>query len=204
MFRLLLVAVGVSVLASGAAAGVPDPGLSIAPNVIFAPSGGITYTVHVEAIDGPVDSAIVQLVFSGQAAGLVCWCTGQAEPIISATSDGSGDANFNIAAGGCVDPAAGGVTPPVVEVYANGIKLAEVGCVSPDIVDGGGLRATEGWNPAGTCRPAIGDAAELTNPLSTGIYDFCADANSDLVVTLSDAVIFSDDLSSGTTCTQAP
>jgi hypothetical protein len=190
------------VMAGTAWGGTPDPNLSVVPNVLFVPGGTLEYTVHIESTEGPIDSAVVQLVFSGEAAGLICWCNGQSEPLIESTTNASGDASFFIAAGGCVDPDSVTVSP--VEVIVNGFSLTFVGCVSPDAVDANATYPWNGWNPGGTCSAQTADAIYHTPNFSLGTYDFCSDMDSNGVVGLGDAIVATPSLSQGNACSQAP
>ena len=202
--RLVLAALTLGLLAHDSlSAGVPDPGLSDAPNVIVSPLGNLEYTVTVVGSSGPIDTALVQLIFSDDADSLVCWCTTQTHPVIEALTNAAGEASFFIAGGGCIDPAltASGLA---VEVFANGIKLGEVGVVSPDAVDGTGTKPTGGWNPGGFCSVGLSDGAYHTGPISTGAYDYCTDLDSDGNVSLADAVTLTAPIADGDTCTQAP
>lgn len=172
-----------------AVAGVPDPGLSTVPNVIAVPGGSLPYTVTIVGTSGPLASANVTLVYTTAADTSLCWCTGQTHPSISATTNASGVATFNIAAGGCANPAtiAGGVA---VEVYVNSVKLKEVGQVSPDYVN----------STSPPCSVSLADAVQFTPPLAQAAYGYCFDLNSDLAVSLSDAVIATPHFASASSC----
>jgi hypothetical protein len=113
----------------------------------------------------------------------------QAHPVVTATTNPSGVATFQVAGGLCLDPAtiAGGVA---VEVYVNDIKLKEVGQVSPDVVE----------TPSGACEVGLADAVEFTSPLSTSTYSFCYDLNTDGGVGLTDAVILTSPAATAQTC----
>lgn len=186
-----LVLVSLFALSAPAAAGIPDPTLSTIPNVIAFPGGTAAYTVTIVGVGGPIAGATVDLRYTGAGDADACWCTGQVHPTLSAVTNGSGIATFNVAGGGCLDPAtiAGGIA---VEVFVNDIKLKEIGQVSPDII----------MDPAGTCEVALSDAVQFTTPLSTGAYSFCFDLNSDGAVGLTDAVIFTPPASSGAVCVE--
>ncbi len=202
-YQLLLAALVAGVVMAGVAnAGIPDPNLSDVPEVVYAPGGGLQYMVTVNGSEGPIDTATVQLVFSTEADGLIAWCTGQdhTNRIISAQTNASGIATFDIAAGGCIDPARVAATP-VVEVFANGIKLAEVGCVSPDVVDANGVLPTDGWNVTTSTSVSLSDAGFHTPPVKTGVYEYCTDLNSDLSVDLADATILTPYIKGGNNCT---
>jgi hypothetical protein len=186
-------------LVGTARADVPDPDQSIVPNVVYSPSSSFPYTVTVNSSTGALEGAVVSLVFSPAADALVCWCEGQDHPQISAVTDNLGQATFLIGGGGCVDPARlGGV---VVEVFAEGVKLAEVGAVSPDAADDNGILPTSGWNPGGTCEAGLTDAVFHTVPFASGAFEFCSDMNSDGNVGLDDVVLATPDLAQGSACT---
>lgn len=187
--------------AGSASAGIPDGALSDVPNVAMSPGGTIEYVVTVNGSQGPVADSVVEIVFSAEADALICWCAGQAHPSITATTDAAGQARFFIAAGGCIDPALV-ATPPAVTVYASGIKLKEVGAVSPDAVDGSGLLPTQGWNPGLSCSVDLSDATFHSTPIKSGVYAYCSDMNSDLAVDLSDAVILSAGIKAGLSCSR--
>ena len=189
-----------------AAAGVPDPDLCTVPNVLTSPahpSNALDYVVTVIGADGPIDSALVQLVFSTEAAGAICWCTGQTQPLLEDYTNASGQAVFQVHGGGCMEPALS-ATPPV-QVFANGILLREVGIVSVDPVDAAGLRPTTvGYNPAGSCASGISDATFITPALKTGSIFFCTDLDSDGDSDVTDAVLFTPAIKTGYVCTEAP
>lgn len=181
---------------------IPDPDNSIVPNVVHTPSGSAEYTVVVNNNAGaPLSGATVLVVFSGEADGLICWCTGQEHPIVEAITDVNGEATFNIAAGGCIDPAQVN-SPPPVQVFANGTLIGEVGVVGPDAVDQTGTLPTAGWAPGGNCSSTLPDAVYFTIPISTNTYTFCTDFNSDGATGILDAVFITVPLSTGMTCTQ--
>lgn len=202
-YLLLLTVLITGVMAAGfAQAGIPDPALSDVPNVIYVPGGGLEYIVTVNGSGGPIDTANVQLVFSEEADTLIAWCVGQdhTNRTISALTDANGEAHFFIAAGGCVDPARTATTP-VVEVFANGIKLAEVGGLSPDAVDPNGVLPTDGWAVPGEAQVGLSDASFHTPPIKSGAYEFCTDINSDGVIGLDDASILTPFIKGGNSCT---
>ena len=174
-----------------AVAGLPDPSLSTIPNVLAVPGGGSPYSVTIVGDGGPIAGATVELRYSAQGDADACWCVGEPHPNRSAVTNGSGIATFNVSGGGCLDPAtiAGGVA---IEVFVNDIKLKEIGQVSPDV----------SADPLGTCEVALNDAVQFTGPLASGTYSYCFDLNSDLVVGLTDAVIFTIPAASAATCSE--
>lgn len=200
MRTLVALAAGL-VLAGTAWAGEPDPSFSTVPNVLCTPGGTLEYVVNVASSEGPIDSAIVQLDFSTEAAGLMCWCTGQAQPLIEAVTDANGDATFFIAAGGCLDPDSL-TTSPVVEVTANGFFIGNAGVVSPDAVDDAGNWPWAPWDPLGNCTTGLSDVTRHTGPIKSGVYHYCSDFDSDGGITISDAVLATGAFSSGDACTQ--
>ena len=77
-YRLLIAALVAGILVAGSSyAGIPDPTLSVVPNVLYSPSGTAEYVVVVNGSSGPIENALVQLVFSTEADGLICWCVGR-------------------------------------------------------------------------------------------------------------------------------
>ena len=201
--RILLVACAAGVLMAGNAwSATPDPALCTVPNVVVEPGGVLPYKVTVVSAAGPVAGAIVRLHVTAEGEGLIGWCTGQAHPDIDATTNGSGVATFNVAGGGCLNPAA--LSAPPVQVFANGVLLGQVGIVSGDVVDDAGKLPTQGWNPGATLKVALSDAVFHTAPLKTGTYNFCTDLNSDGACNLTDAVIITPPIKTGHICTHAP
>jgi len=202
--KVLSTALVVGVATVGvASAGVPNPSLSTVPNIVLTPDGSMPTLIVVVGDEGAIDTALVQVVFSTETAGIVCWCTGQTQPLIQGQTNASGEVTFFVAGGGCVEPAEVG-TPPAVEVFANGVLLAEVGAVSVDAVDDASVRPTDGWNPGTLCTVGLSDATFHTQFVAPFIYDFCSDLNSDLVVDLADAVAITPGIKLGVACTKAP
>jgi hypothetical protein len=200
MVRFLVVALVGLAFASPAFSNVPDPDFSIVPNIVYTGDATYPYTVTINSSTQPLEDVMVTIIFSPAADGLACWCSGQTHPSISAITDEFGEATFFIGGGGCLDPTRlGGL---VAEVFADGFKMAEPGAVSPDAVDDSGLLPTSGWNPGGTCSSGLTDAVFHTPPLSTGIYEFCSDINSDGSVLLQDAVLMTPYLALGTSCAE--
>lgn len=204
---LLLTAVFLGAAAGMAGAGVPDPDLCTVPKVLTSPSHPdvfLDYEVSVVGADGPIDSALVQLVFSPVAAGLICWCNGQTQPIIEGYTNVSGVVIFQISGGGCLDPAL--TVDPPVQVFANGMLIKEVGVASVDVVDGGGrLPTTVGYDPAGNCQTALSDATFITPAIKSGsLTSYCTDLDASGATNLADAVLFTPAIKVGYICTQAP
>jgi hypothetical protein len=162
---------------SSVRAGVPDPALSTIPNVVGVPGGGLLYNITIVGASGPIDSANVTLQWTVAGDTATCWCPTQAHPTVTATTNASGVASFNLKLGGCLNPATipGGVA---VQVFVNNVKIKEVGQVSPDVVS----------THAPPCTVTLADAVSFTTRLSTNTYGFCYDLNSDLAVGLIDAV----------------
>jgi len=194
---LLFLAAGI--LGAGIAeAGLPDPDYSNAPNVLYTPDASMEYKVYVGSPDGPVAGALVEIQFSDEAMSLACWCAGQPVAKVQAVTDGAGEASFFLSGGGCLDPDS--LSAPPATVYADGVWLAEVGCVSVDAVDNSALLPTQGWNPGGFCSAGTSDAIFHTAPFSLAIYNFCSDIDGDGSVGLSDAVLATPPLSLGANC----
>lgn len=201
-FRITLLAFIMMLVSGTSFATIPDPTTSIVPNVVYNPNGAAEYTVVVNNSNGaPLNGATVLVVFSSEADGLICWCANQEHPIIEAVTNVSGEATFNIAAGGCIDPSLV-ASPPAVQVFANGVLLGEVGAVGADAVDQAGTLPTSGWNPGGSCDSTLPDAVFFTVPISTNTYTFCVDFNSDGATGILDAVFITVPLSTGQLCFQ--
>ncbi len=186
----MVLALGLLVAPVVAMAGVPDPALSTIPNVVGSPDGLMAYKVTIVGSSGPIDSANVTLVWSTEGNNATCWCTAQNHPSVSASTNPSGVAQFNLRLGRCLNPAtiAGGVA---VEVFVNSIKIKEVGQVSPDVV---------GVPLGPPCNVALNDAVQFTSPLATNTYGFCFDLNSDGSVGLIDAVALTPPVAAAASC----
>jgi hypothetical protein len=153
---------------------------------------------------GPVVGDTVQIVFSPAADTTVCWCLGQDHPVIKEVTNAAGDATFYISAGGCLDPSQ---DPNLyADVYAGTppVFLKTVGAVSPDALDDNGLYPWIPWSPGGWCRTGLGDWVIHTDAIQPGIYAFCSDMDSDLVMTLYDAVLLTLPIALGEICQQGP
>lgn len=207
---VLSVAAGVLV-ASLAIANVPVPELSTAPNCIpISPNGALVYQVRVVGTGGPINAARVNVLFNTVGDSLVCWCA--TNPYVPgsphsffANTNASGNATFNLRGGGCVEynlAAIPGDRNYAAEVFADFVKLAETGAVSPDAVDNSGRVSTDSpvWNPGASCATGLSDAVRHTTPLSSATYAWCTDINCDRAVTLADATILTPFLSQATTC----
>jgi hypothetical protein len=134
---------------------------------------------------------------------LVCWCDGENHPTgLEAVTDASGKATFNVAGGGCIDPATVASAP--VDVYVDGTLFASVGTVSPDAVDPTGILPANNWNPGAACGVSLGDAVYHTGPLKTGGYSYCTDFDSDLDCDLTDAVMLTPAVKRGYQCGHGP
>jgi hypothetical protein len=169
--------------------GVPDPALSTVPNVVGAPGGGLAYAVTIVGSSGPIDSANVTLVWTTAGDTATCWCPTQVHPTVTATTNASGVATFDLKLGGCLEPATipGGVG---VNIYVNSIAFAQRGQVSPDVVS----------THAPPCAVALADAVNFTPHLAGAVYGYCYDLNSDLSVGLTDAVMFTPYAASAAHC----
>jgi hypothetical protein len=189
----------------------PVPELSVVPKAIpISPDGSLTYTVRIIQCNGPVNASRVNVLFNTVGDSLVCWCNSSpwvpgAPHSFFATTNASGIATFNIVGGGCVEnqlAAIPGNLNYAAEVFADFVKLAECGVVSPDAVDSAGRLSTDVpvWNPAGSCATGLSDAVFQTVALATSTYRWCTDINGDVAVTLSDGVILTPYLAAATTC----
>jgi len=136
MKRLLFLPLLGLVLATSAGADVPAPNAShVDPCLVFCPTGDITFHVVVRNQVGiPVPGATVDIEYSACPGFHLCSPSGS-EPyehislpgfeVIRVIADGAGQANFPVRAGGTC--AAG-----LVNVYADGILLAQRALASPD------------------------------------------------------------------------
>lgn len=185
----LLVAAAALTVATVATAGIPDCTLSTIPNVVACPGGTMPTTFTIVSTSGPINGATVELRYTAGGDAAACWCTGQVHPTISGVTNASGQVTFNVAAGGCLNPAtiAGGVA---IRVYVNNIACKEIGQVSPDVAS----------TLAPPCTVSLSDAVQFTGPLASNTYSFCFDLNSDLSVGLTDAVLFTSPAAIAATC----
>jgi hypothetical protein len=182
---------------------------SVPPCLTISADGSLTYQVSIICQNGPVVGSLVEVRFNSVGDTLTCWCFDDPGPrphFYQAATNSLGVAEFRIRGGGCVeleDPAIPGVRKHVAEVYADGVKMQELGLVSPDIVDANGRRAVDapnGWDPAGTCGSGLADAVAFTPSIASSEYDWCADMNCDDAVTISDAVTLTPYLSGSIAC----
>ncbi|NNF07115.1 MAG: hypothetical protein HKN21_10175 [Candidatus Eisenbacteria bacterium] len=202
-FRFALAFVLVGMLVSAPAmATIPDPAFSNAPGFMtVTPDGSFGYTVNVANSGGPLSGSFVQIVVSGPADGLVCWCTGQTHPVIDELTNASGDATFFVAGGGCITATGLGAT--VAEVFADGILLGQIEINSPDVVDAAGFVNTDpGYTGDPTCNVGLSDAVFHTAPISLGQSEPCSNFTDPFndAVSLSDAVIVTPYIVNGTSC----
>lgn len=177
----------VALLGAPARADIPDPIPFTIPQVLASPDGSLAYQVSYVRLSGPVPGLTVELRYMPAADAAVCWCPGQAHPIISAVTDANGVATFHIRAGLCVNPdtVPGGIA---VEVWIDGIKERERGQVSPEIV------------ATANCEVTLASTVLFTMPLATSSYGYCFDLNSDGQITLSDAILFTSPAANAARC----
>jgi len=200
-FRVSALAAAVLALAVPAVANIPDAALSVVPTfVTVAPDGGgstVNVTIQVNGALGGVGGAYVTLEFSEDATALIAWSSpipgGADVPvqfcpsrIYGKAADGSGQAVFHIAAGGCVvEPAYVG-NLYVSEVRADNIVLAQRDVNSPDAVNGSGYLPTDAdpanpGNPigpvcdAGSISVSLADAVFHAPFVKSGTYSKCSD-----------------------------
>lgn len=224
--RLIMALAACGVLAAGvASANVPVPALSNVPRAMFiGPNAAFQathsadrskYNVTIVGTGGPINAAQVQVRMNVPGDTLTCWCNGLAGPrpyVFSGTTNASGIARLIISGGGCIQyglAAIPGTSDFAGEVFADGVRMQEVGTVSPDAVDNSGRRPTElppVWDPAGSCAPGLADAVEHTTPLATSAYDWCSDVGGgpgpapDGAVGLNDGISIGDWLSGAYSC----
>jgi hypothetical protein len=212
-FRLSLLLVVAGMMASTAVANVPDPIFSDLPDKITVFPALETYPGPREwnemTIKGNlgvgVAGANIDIVFE-DAAALLCWCNGQAQPVVNGTADGSGYAYFEIYAGGCLEADLPDVNP--VRIVADGITMRRVTVNSPDVVDDAGVLAADGWAPGGTCIVKGNDGVYHTPNIVNNSVDACSKFDQDTAVTdivnSTDAVILTPFVVNNSSCTQAP
>ena len=181
-----------------AVAAAPDPACTTVHHLIVDPGGYLPYVVEVKGGDGcePCPAVEVTLTFDAAGDGFMCWCTTQEHPVISATTDAEGKATFYIAAGGCLDPADGLGS---VEVAADGVVLATVGAISPDVVDNASVLPPD-WDPGDFCAVRLTDAVWFTPFFRGGAFEFCTDFNQSGTNDLGDLVIISPPIKRGDFC----
>jgi hypothetical protein len=167
--------------------GICDCSLSTVPNLIATPDGSITTVFLIISPSGPLADAEVMVCYPPEAQGVICWCTASQLPPYVVRTDDQGRAFFNIRGGGCIDPLIMGGD---IDVFVNGILIRQIGQVSPDIVR---------TAPAG-CEVSLADAVNFTSDLASSQYNFCHDLNSDGIVSLADAVIFTGSASLAISC----
>ena len=153
----LALAVAGILLASSVPANVPDATLSVVPDKLtIFPDGGGPYLypgglqwneMTIKGALGNVAGASVDIIFDLDA--VLVWCAGQTHPIINKNADVNGFVFFEIHGGGCAETGrtAGGLYP--ARILADGILMRRVIVNSPDVVDVGGVMATDtpAWNP---------------------------------------------------------
>jgi hypothetical protein len=217
---LALTACGV-LAAVVASANVPVPELSTVPRCFqlhpsttianLIPANAAKYNVTILGTGGPINAAAVQIRMITPGDTLACWCNGLPGPrpyVFQQSTNGAGVARFVIGGGGCIQWNLGAIPGGqdfAGEVFADGVRMQEVGLVSSDAVDAAGRRATDTprWAPGGTCAAGLGDAVEHTNPLATNTYDWCTDFNCDNNSGASDAVIVTPFLAGAASCAGA-
>lgn len=196
-----LVAVALA-LAVPAFANIPDPLLSTIPRyVTIAPDGGgslISFTIDVVGAAGPVNDAVVELIFSAQATELIAWsdpvpggadipdslCSpGRHYTVVAqgASDPNPGRAVFHIAGGGCiVEPDYPGALFDIVTVKADNVLMAQLEVNSPDAVNNDGKMATDPTVLAPVCDAGflsvgLGDATFFGTYIKTGDPHKCSD-----------------------------
>jgi len=212
---ILLIAAS-AMLAATAFANVITPSLCEVPDVVTLspgaryggnPVGG--YLVHVEGTVGPVNGAIVDVEFSEDADVLVAWCQGQTHPILTGSTNASGDVNFEFFGGGCLDPVkapSATFSTYIVQVRADDIVLKEPSVSSPDRADGNGKVATDSKYvlcDGGTTTVGLSDAVAHTRPIKLALVDQCTKFTPpfDQPVGLDDAVYVTPYIKNSNFCT---
>lgn len=191
-----------------------DPNLSSIPDcVVVSPTGALAYTVTIVNNNGPINGSRIEIRFNSPGDTLLCWCASTPDPGLPpithsffANTNFQGVATFNIRAGGCIQKGLAAIPGNydfAGEIFADNVKLAEFGTVSPDAVDAAGLLPTSSpalWNPAGMCATGLADAVQHTSSLATSIYEWCTDINCDNAVGVADAVLLTPFLAGAASC----
>lgn len=198
-------------------ADVPIPPVQLIPGALtiasdgFVPWGGFEIEVH-DLDDLPYPGALVELRFDPgtvpNSEGLVAWAVGQARPLVSGVTDVNGRCTFYIQGSGCISSAAYQGTTVPVQIFADGILLAEIPINSPDAVNSAGLLPTDtnGSRPNGAsnCEDGhsevgISDAVFHTQAITAGLTEFCSNFTEpfDDAVNLADAVIIASYVTTG-------
>jgi hypothetical protein len=209
--RLSLLVVTGLLVAATAFANIPVPEDCVVPEAItVTPNADFGYTVTVNGTQGPVDGSFVELRFSATAEAILCFCVGQDHPAITDFTDSNGDVTFYVAGGGCIqyNDIPGDL---VAQIIADGTEIGRAFVNSPDNVNSQGklYLARDPNDPDPTyvadpvCEVAVGDAVYATGPISTGDPDFCVNYTPpyDDGVDVADAVIFTDYIVNGVSCT---
>ena len=192
----------------------PVPELSTVPDcVTLSPTGALAYKVTIIGTGGPVNASRIEIRFNVPGDTLTCWCSTVVDPgpvpvthSFFANTNSSGEATFFLRGGGCIErnlAAIPGNADYAGEVFADGVKFAEFGTVSPDAVDNAGRLPTSTlslWDPAGACATGLSDAVQHTTPLSTAVYEWCTDLNCDNAVGVADAVLLTPFLANAASC----
>ncbi|NNF07260.1 MAG: hypothetical protein HKN21_10915, partial [Candidatus Eisenbacteria bacterium] len=158
--------------------------------ITLTPDASFSVSITVNGTTGPVSGALVELRIRAAADPLICWESGQGHPSITGITNGSGVATFNIGGGGCVDPQRFGQA--AVDVFADGVKLAEVGVNSPDVVNSmGELPTAQNYVQDPLCIVGLADAVFHTDGIVAGNFEYCSNftAPFDDAVSLGDAII---------------
>ena len=169
----LLVVLGVVFVGSAAFASVPDPTTSICPTCVFyAPGGFHDLIVQVKnQSNANIVGSNVQIDFGTNP---IVWCATQVHTgnVVSATSDGLGQAHFPLRAGNCSNTG-------IIKIYADGVQLCSYGYGPSGDLDGNLL-----VNVADLSLWAITQASFP--------QDICGDYTCDTLVNVSDLGIFAE------------
>lgn len=154
---------------------IPEPNLCIVPSTLtMTADGSFDYIITVNGPLGPVVGALVEVRVRPAADALICWAAGATHPSVFGNTNTFGQVTFNLMGGGCIDPARFGQSP--VDIFADGINIAEVGVNSPDVVNALGQLATDiGYVQDSICETSVGDAAFHATQLFTAASEFCTD-----------------------------
>jgi hypothetical protein len=212
----IVVAVFLLLVGHSTAYAVPCPYGDVSPCLVLSPDGSLEYKVTVMgsltsypcSAPQPIPNSMVQIRFTNASDSLVCYCatvTGPRPRLFSVRSNALGQSSFRIAGGGCAErgnPAFPGPGKYAAEIFFDGVRVGELGIVSPDVVDNAGRRMLDSpqWQPAGSCAAGLADAVEHTGPIAESQYAWCSDLNCDQQVGISDAVLVTPYLAGALAC----
>lgn len=184
---------------------IPTPDCNeISPQLVVTPDGSIPFQVRLRtgsSCNTTVPNAQVRLVFNDAADALIAWPPGQDHPVITGTTDVTGQVTFHVAAAGCVDfhRFQGDF---VVQVWAEDVLIAEVSVVGPDAVNSEGLLPTDLGTSIcedGISSVSLSDAVFHSRSIKSALVEPCSKLTGNPAdpVNLDDAVALTPFIKSG-------